>query len=125
MWGASRAPRTNASLDRGDQTYRLEDVTLGSDFHDDLRTQLTATALAAVAPLANSEVRGQVLEKGLEDAAEKLSVLLKSRAIGNSEHRAALQAALGIALYRTYDPEPARNRHCAPGTGRADAPRRP
>ena len=92
-------PRSGGgTLDRGDQTYRLEDVTLGPDFHDDLRTQLTATALAAVAPLANSEARGMVLEKGLEDAAEKLSVLLESPAVGNSEHRAALHAALGIAL---------------------------
>ena len=91
-------PRSGEStLDRGDQTYRLEDVTLGSDFHDDLHTQLTATALVAVAPLANTEVRGQVLEKGLEDATEKLSSLLENPTTGDSEHRGALYAALGNA----------------------------
>ena len=86
------------TLNRGDLTYRLEDVTLGADFHDDLHSQLTATALVAVAPLANTEVRGQVLEKGLKDAAEKLSGLLKSPTIGESEQRAALYAALGSSL---------------------------
>ena len=86
------------TLDRGDRPYTLEDVTLGADFHDDLHSQLTATALVEVAPLANTEVRGQVLKKGLEDTAEKLSSLLKVSTIGDSEHRAALHAARGNAL---------------------------
>ena len=86
------------TLGRGDRPYKLEDVTLGADFHDDLRTQLAAVALAAVAPLADNEVRGQVLEKGLRDATEKLSNLLNSGAIGRAEHRAALHVALGNAL---------------------------
>ena len=42
----------DGTLDRGDRPYKLEDVTLGSDFHNDLRAQLTATALASIAPLA-------------------------------------------------------------------------
>ena len=62
------------------------------------RTQLAAVALAAVAPLADTEVRGRVLEKGLRNAAEKLSNLLGARAIDRAEHRAALQVALGSAL---------------------------
>ena len=33
--------------------------------------ELTVTALVAVAPLANTEVRGQVLEKGLKDVARR------------------------------------------------------
>ena len=39
------------TLDRGDDPYTLQHVTLGSDFHDDLVAQLTATALAAVGPV--------------------------------------------------------------------------
>ena len=59
-------PRSGAgTLGREDQPYQLEDVTLDADFHDDLRAQLTAVALAAMAPLTDSEVRGRVLEKGL------------------------------------------------------------
>ena len=50
------------TLDRGDPPYRLKNVALGADFHEDLRTQITAIALAAVAPLADTEVRGQVLD---------------------------------------------------------------
>ena len=96
LWFVPRSGE--GTLDHGDQTYRLEDVTLGADFHDDLRAELTATALAAVAPLANTEVRGQVLEKGLKDATEKLSSLLEVPTIGDSEHRADLYAALGNAL---------------------------
>ena len=96
LWFVPRSGE--GTLDHGDLTYRLEDVTLGPDFQDDLRAQLTATALAAVAPLANTEVRGQVLEKGLKDATEKLSALLESPTIGDSEHRAALHAALGTGL---------------------------
>ena len=52
------------TLERGDQSYKLDDVTLGADFHDDLHAQLTTFALAAVAPLAQTETRGQVLEEG-------------------------------------------------------------
>ena len=98
LWFVPRSGE--GTLDRGDRPYRLEDVTLGADFHDDLRSQLTATALVAVAPLANTEVRGQVLEKGLKDTAEKLSSLLNNQNIDDydSEHRAALYAALGTSL---------------------------
>ena len=88
------------TLKRGDLTYKLTNKTLGSDFHDELRSQLTATALVAVAPLANTEVRGQVLKEGLKEVAAKLSSLLEGYTTGDSdsEHRAALQFALGNAL---------------------------
>ena len=88
----------DGTLRRGDQPYELDKATLGSDFHDDLRTQLTVLALAAVAPLAETETRGQVLEKGLTEATEKLATLLESAAIEKPERRALLQGALGIAL---------------------------
>ena len=96
LWFVPRSGE--GTLGRGDQAYQLEDVTLGVDFHDDLHAQLTAVALTAVAPLTDTEVRGRVLEKGLQDATEKLSNLLDSSAIGGTQHRAALLVALGAAL---------------------------
>ena len=86
------------TLDRGDQPYKLEDVTLGEDFHDDIRAQLTAVALAAVAPLADNEVLGQVLDTGLLAAANQLSELIHSEAVRKPEHLAALHDAHGTAL---------------------------
>ena len=86
------------TLDRGDRPYKLENVTLGDDFHDDLRAQVTAMALTAVAPLADTEARGRVLEKGLRDATDKLARLLDRSTIVKGEHRAALHVALGNAL---------------------------
>ena len=95
-------PRSGAgTLGRGDQPYQLEDVTLGADFHDDLRAQLAAVALAAVARLTDTEVRGRVLEKGLRDATEKLSNLLDRSTIGGVDHRAALH----VALHRRLTPQ--------------------
>ena len=88
----------DGTLDRGDKPYKLENVTLGADFHEDLRAQLSATAMAAVAPLADTEARGRVLDKGLQDAAEKLSNLLKGATIGRSEHGASLHVTLGNVL---------------------------
>ena len=88
----------NGTLSRGDQPYKLENVTLGRDFHDDLRAQLTALALASIAPLAETEMRGRVLEKELGEVTEKLATLLQSSAINKPERRAPLYAALGLAL---------------------------
>ena len=97
LWFVPRSGK--GTLSRGDQPYRLEDVTLGKDFHMDLRAQLTTLALTAVAPLADNEVRGQVLEKGLWDATARLSILLKGATIDNPEHRADLHVAFGNALH--------------------------
>ena len=96
LWFVPRSGE--GTLDRGDYPYKLEDVTLRKDFHDDLRAQLTAVALAAVAPLAGNEVRGRVLEKGLRGVTEQLSILLKGPTIDSPEHRANLHMALGNAL---------------------------
>ena len=99
-------PRSgDGTLDRGDRPYKLEDVTLGADFHEDLRTQLAAVALTAVAPLADTDARGRILEQGLADATEKLANLLKGATIVNSERRAALQVELGDALVRLGERE--------------------
>ena len=54
------------TLSRGDHTYELARATLGRDFHDDFRTELTAVALVAIAPLAETETGGRVLEQGPE-----------------------------------------------------------
>ena len=96
VWFVPRS--SEGTLDRGDQPYTLENVTLGKDFHDDLRVQLTAVALISLAPLADGEVRGQVIKKGLHNATTKLFSLVQSRTIGAGKHKAALQLVLGSAL---------------------------
>ena len=89
----------DGTLRRGDlPPYELNKATLGPDFHDDFRTELTSAALVAVAPLAETETRGRVLEKGLRDATEKLATLLKKPAAIGPERRAHLQLSLGSAL---------------------------
>ena len=88
----------DGTLRRADRPYELENVTLQEEFHEDLRAQLAAEALRAVAPLADTEVRGQVMEKGLIDATKKLETLLEGGAITKPERRAALSVAYGTAL---------------------------
>ena len=88
----------DGTLSRGDQPYELDRSTLGLDFHDDLRAQLTAMALATVAPLTDTEVRGKILEEGLKEVTEKLAILLERPAIQEPERRAPLLAALGNSL---------------------------
>ena len=72
-------------------------MTLQDDFHDDLRAHLTAEALRVAAPLAGTEVRGRVLEKGLNGVTEKIAALLEGGVV-ESERRASLNMALGAAL---------------------------
>ena len=97
LWFVPRSGKD--TLSRGDKPYKLEDATLGKDFHKELRARITAMAWAAVAPLADSGKRGQLLDKELRNAIEKLSTLLESPAIASSQRRTALQAAYGIALF--------------------------
>ena len=80
------------------QPYVLEAVTLRDDFHDDLQTQLTVVALNAVAPIADTKLRGRLLDKALREATDNLAKLLNDRTVKSVEHRAALQAVLGNAL---------------------------
>ena len=89
------------TLGEDNHLYKLENMTLGGDFHKELRARITAMALAAVAPLVDSEVRGKLLDEGLRNATKKLSTLLESSSstIASQEHRAALHTAHGIALY--------------------------
>ena len=96
LWFVPR--RGDSTLTRGDRPYRLEEATLGADFHGDLQTQLAVMAWNAVAPLAETETRARVIEKGLRTATEKLSKLLIAPTIRKPEHRAALRVALGNAL---------------------------
>lgn len=87
------------TLARGDTPYELNDATLGPDFHDDFGAELAAVALVAVAPLARTEIRGRVLEEGLQDATEKLATLLENpSAVEPSERRGRLHLSLGSAL---------------------------
>ena len=66
------------TLERGDRwPYTLgKEVTLGQDFHEDLQAELAALALAAVAPLADNEAKGRLLEQGLWNAVIKLRNLV-------------------------------------------------
>ena len=61
------------TLRRGDRPYSLVNATLGPDFHDDLRVELTAVALKELALLARTETRRQILELGIGEAVEKLA----------------------------------------------------
>lgn len=96
LWFVARSGED--TLTRGDRPYKLEDVTLGADFHDDLEAQLTAVALSQMAPFGEALVRGRVLEQGLRSAAEKLSRLIEEGRLHRAEHRAGMQVALGTAL---------------------------
>ena len=87
----------DGTLRRGHTPYELVNVTLPDAFHDDLRAQLTAEALRVAAPLAGTEMRGQVLEMGLNGVTEKIASLLEGGAV-ESERRAPLHMALGVAL---------------------------
>ena len=103
-------PRTgDGTLGRADRDYGLDDVTLGGDFHDDLRAELVSAALTAVAPLAGSKARGRVVVDGLEEVAGRLAALLDGPTISRAERRGALEMARGNALVvlgeREADPE--------------------
>ncbi len=88
----------DGTLGRGDRPYTLENVTLGADFHDDLHVQLTALALAAVAPLSQTEPRARVLEAGLTKASRNLETLITGCPPDERDRRADLYFALGAAL---------------------------
>ena len=96
LWFVPRSG--DGTLERGDRPYRLVNVTLGSDFHDDLRAQITIRALEAVSQFAYDEILGGVLEDGLLRAAESLSKLLRGRTIVAPKDRAELNMALADAL---------------------------
>ena len=87
----------DGTLHRGDLPYELVHVRLQEDFHDDLRAQLTAEALRVAAPLVGTEMRGRVLETGLNDVTEKIGALLEGGAV-ESARRASLHMARGAAL---------------------------
>ncbi len=67
-------PRTaDETVDHRNPTYHLNDVMIGDNFRDELRAQLTAEALTAVATFTDTEARGQVLESGLKNVANKVT----------------------------------------------------
>ncbi len=88
----------DGTLERGDRPYTLENVTLREDFHHDLHAQLTALALAAVAPLSQTELRARVLEEGLSEASRKLTTLIDGYPPDKRDRRGDLYFALGNAL---------------------------
>ena len=83
--------------DRVDRSYEVIKTNLLPEFHEDLRTQLVVYALKAVAPLADTEVRGQVLEDELVKAVDRVANLLDDYP-GDASSRADLQNAYADAL---------------------------
>ena len=88
LWFVPRSG--DGTLGRADQAYRLDEVRLGGDFHDDLRAELASVALTVVAPLAGSKARGRVVVDGLEETAGRLEALLDSPTIVRGERLGAL-----------------------------------
>ena len=84
------------TLNRQEGPYRLEDITLGGDFHNDLQTQLVAVALAGVTPLFPSWLYPR---QELENATRKLAKLLDGNTINRVGQRATLYRALGDGLH--------------------------
>ena len=96
LWFVPR--RGEGTLDRGDQPYKLENMTLGDDFHDDLRRQIAFTALTAIAPFWDMEARGQTVLDGLQAITNNISILVDRGTIATGQHWIDLQFAYGSAL---------------------------
>ena len=86
------------TLDSGDAPYRLVDVTLPSEFHNDFNAQIVALALTVATPFANTETLGNVLERELVDVIGKIKHLLDHGTINVPDQRARLRVTLGTAL---------------------------
>ena len=97
LWFVPRSGE--GTLERGDWTYKLENATLGDDFHEDLRVQLIALAWEAVSPIADTDSRKETVAIGLREATQKLSSLLDSPSMARTEHWAALQLRFGQSLW--------------------------
>ena len=95
----------DGTLHRADLPYELVNVRLQDDFHEDLRAQLTAEALRVAAPITGTEARGRVLEKGLNGVIKKIAALLEGGTV-ESERRASLHMAFGVALATLGEREP-------------------
>ena len=79
--------------------YVVDKGVLEPQFREDFSAELITMALVAVAPLADTETRGRVLDRGLRNATRKLATLLDtSDSLWTDEWRARLQLSLGIAL---------------------------
>ena len=99
----------DGTLHRADLPYELVNVRLQDDFHEDIRAQLTAEALRVAAPITGTEARGRVLEKGLNGVIKKIAALLEGGAV-ESERRASLYVAFGVALATLGEREPGTER---------------
>ena len=88
----------HGTLTRGDNPYVLTHATLGEDFHKDLRLQLTALALSATAPAADTEARDRVLFSELSSVTKKITQLLQNGTIIDDLDRSNLYRALGTAF---------------------------
>ena len=84
--------------DRANHPYEVINASLLPEFREDLRTQLVVYALKAVAPLADTEVRGQVLKEELVKAVDRVANLLDDYP-DDAPNRADLQNAYADASW--------------------------
>ena len=99
LWFISRTGE--GTLGRGDRPYKLEDVTLGEDFHEDLDDQLEGVLLAAMSITEDTdEMLAQALEQWLREVRGKLAARLRNSAESQPERRSRLQEVLGLVLLR-------------------------
>ena len=99
LWFISRTG--GGTLGRGDRPYKLEDVTLGKDFHEDLDDQLAGVVLATISITEDTdEMLGQALEQWLREVRGKLIARLRNSANAQPERRSRLREVLGIVLLR-------------------------
>ena len=79
-------------------TYPLEQGKIQPAFREHLGAQIAGLAFTAVAPLADTEVRGGILTTGLLEAVGRLGRLLEGNLVTDAGLRATLQEAYGNAL---------------------------
>ena len=89
----------DGALERPEQQFSLNGVSLVEGFRETLHEQIVAVALSAVSSLANNAARGRVLEEGLKQVFGKLGIILNSGEITVPRQRADLLEAYGGALF--------------------------
>ena len=87
------------------EPYKLINVRLQEDFHEEFRAQIAAAALTTAAPLVTTETRANILDKGLRNVGTKLTTLLEGNTIREPRDRAALNVALGDTMLTLGEPE--------------------
>lgn len=83
----------------GSELYKLNALSLGKDFKEDISARLVARALTTAAPAADSRARGRLLANTLADEVKKIEGLLEDSTISEPARLAALHHAHGMVLH--------------------------